>query len=282
MLLNYKIILIAKNLISSLETKKAAIIDDYNSQISITQKALDGGQVDLSKYKNKSALDIKSKLDDTNKSTEKIQAELEKAKTTPELDDVNNQLAINNITKYKIDTLVQLDDSTKQNEEKIDQLKTTIATLQFNIDKSTVKATIDGIVNVKADIAKGQLVPSGQEILSVIPQDNSQYKVQLYVSNKDIAGMKIGENIKYHFEALPYKEYGELTGNITDIAEDATVDQKSGLSYYLVKSEIQNKPLFSYKGEKGELKMGMTCEAQVITKQKKILYYLLEKINLKN
>lgn len=145
-----------------------------------------------------------------------------------------------------------------------------------------MKATIDGVVNVKNDIAKGQLVQLGQEILSIIPQDDSQYKVQLYVSNKDITGMKIGEKIKYHFEALPYKEYGELTGTLTDIAEDATVDTKTGTSYYLVKSEIQNKPLFSYKGEKGELKMGMTCEAQVITKQKKILYYLLEKINLKS
>ncbi len=96
-------------------------------------------------------------------------------------------------------------------------MKTKIGTLQFTIDKSTVKATIDGVVNIK-----------------------------------------------------------------NDIATDATVDPKSGLSYYLVESTIENKPLFSYNGEKGELKMGMTCEAQVITKQKKILYYLLEKINLYN
>lgn len=54
------------------------------------------------------------------------------------------------------------------------------------------------------------------------------------------------------------------------------------VSYYFVESEIENKPLFSYKGEQGEIKIGMTCEAQVVTKQKKILYYLLEKINLKN
>lgn len=271
-----------KELISNLKTKKDAIIEDYNNQISVTQKVFEGAKTELAKYKNKSALEIESKLDDANKSTEKLQAELEKSKITPELDNVNNQLATNEITKYKMDTLVKLDDATKQNEEKIDELKTTIATLQYNIDKSTVKATIDGIVNVKNDIAKGQLAKSGEEILSVIPNDNSQYKVQLYVSNKDITGMKVGEKIKYHFQALPYKEYGELTGTLTDVAVDSTVDPKSGLSYYLVESEIQNKPLFSYKGEKGELKIGMTCEAQVITKRKKILYYLLEKINLKN
>lgn len=186
----------------------------------------------------------------------------------------------NDIKKYKIDILVKLNDSIRENEQKIGELKTTIENIQYDIDKCTVKAIINGVVNVKSDIAKGQIVQSGQEILSVIPQDNSQYKVQLYVSNKDILGMRIGEKIKYHFEALPYEEYGELTGIITNIAEDAIIDQKSGLSYYLVQSEIQNKPLFSYKGEKGEIKIGMNCEAQVVTERKKILYYLLEKINL--
>lgn len=271
-----------KSLIASLKKKKEFIIDDYNNKLSATKKTLDSGQVDLSKYKNKSALDIKTKLNDVNNDSEKLQLDLEKAKGTPELDDANKNLATNEITKYKMDTLVQLDDSTKENEVKLDELKTNIATLQFNIDKSTVKASIDGVVSVKNDISKGQLLKSGDEILSVIPQDSSQYKVKLYVSNKDIAGMKVGEKVKYHFEALPYKEYGELKGTITDIAEDATVDQKSGLSYYFVESEIENKPLFSYKGEQGEIKIGMTCEAQVITKQKKILYYLLEKINLKD
>ncbi|NFO03897.1 HlyD family efflux transporter periplasmic adaptor subunit [Clostridium botulinum] len=270
-----------KDLISSLESKKDSIINDYENQISITEKVLESAQTDLGKYKNKSALDIKSKLDDANKSTEKLQTELEKSKITHELDNVNNQLATNEITKYKIDTLVKLDDATKENEKNLCELKTNIATLQFNIDKSTVKATIDGIVNVKNDITKGQLVKSGEEVLSVIPKDNSQYKVQLYVSNKDINGMKVGEKTKYHFQALPYKEYGELTGVITDVAVDSTVEPKTGESYYLVESEIKNKPLFSYKGETGELKIGMNCEAQVITKQKKILYYLLEKMNLK-
>ncbi|WP_297420276.1 HlyD family efflux transporter periplasmic adaptor subunit [Clostridium sp.] len=271
-----------KDLIASLKKKKDTIIDDYDDQIAATQKVLDNAKVDLEKYKNKSALDVKDKLDDVKKDTEKVQTELDQAKITPELDAVNKEMATNDITKYKMDTLVKLDDTEKENEQKIDELNTQIGTLQFTIDKSTVKAEIDGIVHVKTDVSNGQLLKSGEEILSVIPQDSSEYKVKLYVSNKDIAGIKVGQDIKYHFEALPYKEYGELKGTITDIATDATVDPRTGASYYLVESEIENKPLFSYKGEEGEVKIGMTCEAQVITKQKKILYYLLEKIHLKD
>ncbi|MGH4119276.1 HlyD family efflux transporter periplasmic adaptor subunit [Clostridium sp.] len=275
-------ITIQAKLISSLASKKDAIIDDYSNQLTAAQKVLDGGAIDLSKYENQGVLDVKSKLDEAGNATKNLQFQLDQSKLTPGLDMVNGKLAANDITKYKMDTLVQLDDGIKQNEQKLNELKTNIGSLQLSIDKSTVKSPIDGVVNVKSDISKSQIVKSGQEVLSVIPQNSSQYRVQLYVSNKDIIGMKIGEKIKYHFQALPYREYGEFTGTVTDIAVDSTVDQQSGTSYYLVESEILNKPLYSYKGQKGELRIGMTCEAQVITKRKKILYYLLEKINLKN
>ncbi|MDT8717554.1 HlyD family efflux transporter periplasmic adaptor subunit [Clostridium sp. 19966] len=170
----------------------------------------------------------------------------------------------------------------KQYEEKQDELEKDIANLQTNIDESTVKASIDGIVSVKNDISIDQVIKNGQEILIIIPQNSSQYKVQLYVSDKDIAAMKPGKTIKYHFQALPYKEYGELKGKITDVSVESSVDEKSGTSYYLAEATIENKPLVSYKGEKGELKLGMACEAQVITERKKILSYLLEKVNLIN
>ncbi|MDU0321877.1 HlyD family efflux transporter periplasmic adaptor subunit [Clostridium butyricum] len=273
---------VQKKAVSDLSDKKSSIVDNYDNEVNIIKKAIESAYNDISKYGNKSALDIKTKLDETLKSINNFKSELAKCKLTPELDNINKELATNEITKYKIDTLVGLDSITKDNEIKIDELKTNIGTLQFTIDKSTVKAMIDGTVNVKADITEGELLQSGQEILAIIPKDDSQFKVKLYVSNKDISGINIGQKIKYHFDALPYKEYGELDGEITDIATDAIIDQKTGSSYYLVESEVKNEPLFSYKGEKGELKLGMTCEAQVVTKQKKILYYMLEKINLKN
>ena len=56
-----------KNLIANLEEKKDFIIDDYNNQIDATKKILESGKVDLSKYENKSVLDIQNKLNDVNK-----------------------------------------------------------------------------------------------------------------------------------------------------------------------------------------------------------------------
>jgi HlyD family secretion protein len=40
-------------------------------------------------------------------------------------------------------------------------------------------------------------------------------------------------------------------------------------------------PMTCHKGERSEIKIGMICEAQVITRKEKTLFWLLEKINLK-
>ncbi|WP_278184254.1 HlyD family efflux transporter periplasmic adaptor subunit [Alkaliphilus metalliredigens] len=114
-----------------------------------------------------------------------------------------------------------------------------------------------------------------------MPYDDSNYTVRIYPSNEDIANINIGDKVKYNFLALPYKEYGELTGKIARIATDTKTTQEGNSSYYLVESDIETRALVSYKGEEADIKVGMICEARIVTKTKKILHYLLEKIDLR-
>ena len=45
---------------------------------------------------------------------------------------------------------------------------------------------------------------------------------------------------------------------------------------------LSSNVLYSNKGEESYIKSGMTCEARIITRKEKMLYYLLEKIGFKN
>lgn len=63
---------------------------------------------------------------------------------------------------------------------------------------------------------------------------------------------------------------------------DATVDPETGMSYYLVEATIDNETLYGHKGDEGAIKIGMTTEAHIVTDSKKILYFLLEKMHLKD
>ncbi len=166
--------------------------------------------------------------------------------------------------------------------DKIDELNTNLDKLASQIDQAIVKATKTGVVNSNIELVKGDLLSSGTEVLTIIPQDNSEYKVNVYVSNENIGKLQVGMAAKFNIYALPSREYGYLTGTITSISKDLKVDQSSGSGYYLVEASLDNKTLYDSQGNKGILKAGMSCQAQMITESKRILTYVLEKIDLWN
>ena len=181
---------------------------------------------------------------------------------------------------YRNKYLLDIQNTIITDEKTLNTIEKTFKSTNLNIQNSNITAPIAGIINVIMEFNKGDLLENGTTIATILPDKDSRLKVQLYVSNQDIAKIKVGDWIKYHFLALPYREYGELKGKIINIGIDTKTDIQKNESVYLVEADIDNKPIYSYKGTKGEIKIGMLCEAQVITKTKKIFYYLLEKISL--
>lgn len=88
---------------------------------------------------------------------------------------------------------------------------------------------------------------------------------------REIMNIKVGDTIKYKFNSLPYKEYGMLKGKVVTISEDSIFNETNGINSYIIKADVENKPLYSYKGKRSNLKVGMTCEAQLLQNQRK--YY---------
>ena len=184
------------------------------------------------------------------------------------------------IERLKAQELVTTDNNIKAVSDNIKALEQNIKRSDLDIQNAIVTANINGIVNVINDIYPGDFLSSGEEILTIIPENNTAYTMQVYVSNKDIGELKVGDTVKYNFAALPSKEYGEMRGTITSISEDALSNQSSGQSYYIVEATVPDTKLFSHDGKQGDIKVGMICEANIITKQKSIIRFLLEKIDL--
>ncbi|WP_415336314.1 HlyD family efflux transporter periplasmic adaptor subunit, partial [Clostridium perfringens] len=83
--------------------------------------------------------------------------------------------------------------------------------IEQSIEKCIVKALVDGKLNVNINLEQGVVLQTGAMVANIIP-DSDTYKVDLMIPTKDIANIKDGEEIKYSFEALPYREYGFLDG----------------------------------------------------------------------
>ena len=52
------------------------------------------------------------------------------------------------------------------------------------------------------------------------------------------------------------------------------------MAYYLVESTLDTSGIYEKEGKKIEIKAGMSCEAKIITEQKRIITYVLEKLEL--
>ncbi len=227
-----------------------------------TKNQLESAKQDLEKYKAEYKLNIQNSI-------EQNQQKLNEVKATP-------------LNQYTADEISQINGNIKTDEDSLKKLEDNLKNININIDDCIVKSPTDGVINMLAQVNRGDLLQGGVEVSTIIPSDTSKYKIQLTLSNGDIANIKIGQNIKYHFTALPYEDYGYLNGTITKVSADSIVDTSKGISYYNSEASVENKSLYNRKKEKGEIKTGMTCEAQIITRKEKVLYYLLEKVNLKD
>lgn len=268
--------------INGMEEKLEYFDANIENQIKESKISLKNSENILDNFKNTYLMDINNKLEESQIQIHDNKSNIEKYKNNDGIYSTTENLNKSHIEKFKIDSLVAIDEAISAIDDELVALEKRLKSIEIQIEESIVKSPVDGIINVVREINNSELLEVGAEIATIISEEKDSYKIELFVSNKDIAKLKKNNEIKYNFHALPYREYGYLSGKITTIGVDSKVDRSSGMSYYSVESYMKNVPVYSYKGNEGEIKIGMTCEAQVITERKKILYFLLEKINIKD
>ncbi|SQB24135.1 bacteriocin ABC transporter bacteriocin-binding protein [Clostridium perfringens] len=262
-----------KNKLSDENSK--AIIDDKNKQINnqISQIDLEikNNNEQLDKLKSDTLAQIKGSIDKINQSLSKLDSNISS------LDESANIAK----DKNKTTVLAQIEEKININNQKKKELEENKKQIEQSIEKCSVKAPSDGKLNINANLEQGIMLQTGAVVASIIPNSDT-YKVELMIPTKDIANIKVSEDVKYSFEALPYREYGFLDGKIESLSPDSKVDSEKGISFFTGEGSLSSNSLYSNKGEESFIKPGMMCEAKIITRKEKMLYYLLEKIGFKN
>lgn len=276
---------------SQLETEQAQVEAAKLQLTQFQQEALLAVQGQITNYENKleEARRLLSQLEGENSSSELEQQsyQLEEEKLNEQYSsllqqkDSINQKSTIAIEKFKLDRIVQIGATIEEKEKVMQSLRDQINQLQLAIEKQSLYAPITGIVHMVRDINIGDIVQPGESLLSIIPVNESMYKISIAVPNHEIGQIIVGQKVDMNFHAFPKQSFGSLSGTVNSISSDSSI-QQDGRSYYTVEASIANQPLVNRKGESGELRVGMTAEAYVITDSKKIIYYLLEKINLRD
>ena len=165
-------------------------------------------------------------------------------------------------------------------EDRVEECETYLKSYDIQNDSCIIKANVSGYFYISQELKTGSFVQEGTAIGTIYSEAESKYYAEIYVENTDIAKIKEGQEVKFEIAAYPSSEYGYFEGIVENIAKDISVDQSTGNAYYLVRVKCENMTLKGKDGEEVTLINGMACQAKIITDEKNVLTYLLEKIDL--
>lgn len=183
--------------------------------------------------------------------------------------------------KFKEDYLLEVAQLMDENERQIQSLTETIEQLNETIEERKVKAPITGKVHVTKNISDRDWVQQGEQILTILPSNQGELKMQIAVPNHEVGKIDLGDKVNYNFNAFPKQNYGQLTGEIISISSDAIV-QEDGISYYLVEATLDQTAIEDRDGQLRNIMNGMSSEVSIVTETKKVIHFVLEKINLRD
>jgi HlyD family secretion protein len=246
--------------------------------VEAAQFELDSVRLELDSYKSETLLAVTQSISSLEKNLDDLDATIRSAETA--LASVSGRGYSERLVreKAKLDMLSSISDTLFTLQSNLDALKKDLGSLRLAIDEARIVAPIDGTVSLFSEVNAGDYIQSGTEIAAIIPGTGGDYKMLLAISNADIADIQNGQEIHYRFAAFPFDEYGEMTGRVTKISTDAR-SNSSGQSYYIADAELDGHILYDKQGEAAEIKVGMTAEARVITRSRKIIFWVLDKLN---
>ena len=155
-----------------------------------------------------------------------------------------------------------------QSNKSIDQLNSGLKQAELQLQYQNVLAPISGVVFDPKAREEGVL-SAGERILSIVPQQG--LFAEVFVPNKDIGFIKIGQKAKVRVDAFPFSRYGDLPGKVDQIAADALPpDQANPFYRFPVKVKLERSFLES-RGINIPLKSGMAISTNLKLRDKRVI-----------
>ncbi len=143
--------------------------------------------------------------------------------------------------------------------------------------RTIIRAPMSGRINRVLVNTVGGTVRAGEPIAEIVPSETG-LMVEVLVSPKDIAFVRIGQRAKVDVTAYESAVYGSLHGKVVSISPDATVNERTGESHYIVKVRTESDALIDRDGARLPIGPGMVANASLIGDQRSILAYILTPI----
>jgi hemolysin D len=179
-------------------------------------------------------------------------------------------------------------------ERKADHLAQDLVKATAKHERATLKAPIAGTVQQLTVTTVGQVVNSGQSLMTIVPSEGP-IEIEAMIQNQDIGFVKLGQDAIVKIEAFPFTRYGTITGKIVKVTRDAVDEREAqgldpaarptGAQSVTAQSKMQNlvfpavvrieQRTIDVDGEAISLSPGMSVTVEVLTGSRRALDYVL-------
>ena len=156
-------------------------------------------------------------------------------------------------------------------EGEITELFARIPALESRVERTSVRAPLDGVINQLNYVTADAYVSTGEVLLEMVPT-GSDLIVETNIDPKDIGEIVLGQDVKISLSAYNANRYGRIDGRVLGISADAIGDPQTGAQYYLVDVSIEGK-LYEGDGSDVTILPGMVASIDVLSGKRTILDY---------
>ncbi len=173
--------------------------------------------------------------------------------------------------KFRADAQTQYNETLS----KLQTLQANGTALSDEVDRTTVRSPMDGVVQSLFVHTIGGVVKPGDDLIEIVPR-GERLVAEVKIKPSDIAFIYPGQRAVVKLSAYDFSIYGSLEGKVSLISADTQTNKKEDV-YYIVQI-VTDKSYIQHNGKRLTILPGMTVNADIITGRKSVLDYILKPI----
>jgi HlyD family secretion protein len=149
-------------------------------------------------------------------------------------------------------------------------------TAEDQLKRIDIRAPQDGFVFQSTVHTVGGVITGGEQIMMIVPEMDN-LTVEAKVEPREIDRLQIGQKVVLRFSSFNQRTTPEINGTVTRISADANNDQRTGMTYYIVRVGMTDDEI----AKLGDVKLtpGMPVEAFVQTGDRTMISYLMKPLS---
>ncbi|TWI49281.1 epimerase transport system membrane fusion protein [Pseudomonas duriflava] len=245
---------------TAIESKKS-LSQSYDSEIKDLSELLKEGYVN------------NERLRDQERTRARLQAEIADhqssiARAKVQIGETKLQI-LQSTQKFKSDVANKLAEA----QSRIYELREKVGALQDKVNRTLVRAPVDGMVMGLAVHTIGGVVSPGTQLLDIVPV-GADLIVEVHIQPNDIDRVELGRKAEVRFSAFKNATTPILEGELTYVSADRLTDERTGDAYYLGRVALTDRGRLDL--GRRELVPGMPAEVLINTGARTFLNYLLQ------